>query len=79
MPIVPLGITSKCIFRILNDGYENLNLTHIIRDDLMKMDKIDLQLIYLDGKVLGVTKSRLKMEVTFCHNKPISFTTKIEF
>ena len=44
LPIVPLGITSKCTFRILNDGYENLNLSHTIRDDLMKMDKVDINL-----------------------------------
>lgn len=28
LPVVPLGITAKCIFRVINDGYENLNLDH---------------------------------------------------
>ena len=30
LPVVPLNVESKCVFRILNDGYENLNLkSHI--------------------------------------------------
>ena len=28
LPVVPLGIPSRCIFRIYNDGYENLNLKY---------------------------------------------------
>ena len=26
LPVVPLNVEAKCIFRIINDGYENLNL-----------------------------------------------------
>jgi len=26
LPVVPLNVKSKCLFRIINDGYENLNL-----------------------------------------------------
>ena len=30
LPIVPLGIEARASFRVINDGYENLNLeTHI--------------------------------------------------
>jgi hypothetical protein len=30
MPIVPLGVTSRCIFRVVNEGYESLTLRHHI-------------------------------------------------
>ena len=30
LPIVPLDIQSRCVFRILNDGYENLNIKYDI-------------------------------------------------
>lgn len=28
LPVVPLNIQSRCSFRIINDGYENLNLKY---------------------------------------------------
>ena len=30
LPVVPLDISGKCIFRVINDGYENLNLKYKI-------------------------------------------------
>ena len=56
LPIVPLGIAAKCVFRIYNDGFENLNLKHMIHQEV---GIIDLKLNYLNGKVLGITKKRL--------------------
>lgn len=79
MPVVPVGVTSKCIFRILNDGYENLNLNHSIPQNLSKMDKFDFQVNYIDGKNLGVTKSKLRIEVSFTSKYARNFTTKLEF
>ena len=26
LPVAPLNTESKCVFRVINDGYENLNL-----------------------------------------------------
>lgn len=28
LPVVPLGVEARCTFRVLNDGYENLNLRY---------------------------------------------------
>lgn len=28
LPVVPLNVEAKCTFRIINDGYENLNLRY---------------------------------------------------
>jgi len=30
LPVVPLGVQAKCVFRVINDGYENLNLKYKI-------------------------------------------------
>jgi len=43
------------------------------------MDKIDLEVNYIDGKNLGVTKPKLRIEIAFKSKRPISFTTKLEF
>lgn len=42
LPVVPVGFTAKCLFRIINDGYENLNLNHSIPNELAKFDKLDI-------------------------------------
>jgi hypothetical protein len=38
-----------------------------------------LEITYPDGKNIGVTKKRVRIEVTFCSKKPISFCTNLEF
>jgi len=75
MPIVPLGIVTKCQFKVINDGYENLTLKERFANDFNG----NLQLKYLEGKNLGVTKNKIKMEVSFYTEKPFSFTTKLDF
>jgi hypothetical protein len=76
MPVVPLGVESKCVFRITNSGYENLNLKYKIIDDI---SKLNIDLAFPEGKNLGITKNKVKVEATFSSKKPISFTTRIEF
>ncbi len=55
LPVVPLGITSRAVFKIINDGYENFALKHNIPEDL---GPLNLQVMYLDGKNIGVTRSK---------------------
>ena len=76
LPIVPLGVESKCIFRVINDGYQSINLNANITDDF---GTIPLQLHFPDGCNLTTSKSRLKIEATFKSLKPLSFTTRIDF
>ena len=56
MPTVPVNILSKCViyinqvFRIYNEGYDNINLKHKFSLD----EKIlNLKINYLDGKTLN--------------------------
>ena len=63
------------MFRIINDGYENLNLNCISQD--IQGNKLEIS--YPDGKNIGVTKKRVRIEVSFISKKPISFCTNLEF
>lgn len=76
LPVVPLGIESSCIFRLINDGYDNLKIRYDIIQDI---SKIDIELRFLEGQTLGITKNRMKVQAVFKTSKTLSFTTKIEF
>lgn len=34
LPVVPLNVYSRCTFKIINDGYDNLNLNYRVMDDM---------------------------------------------
>ncbi len=55
LPIVPLNIVSRCAFRIINDGYENMGLKAQISKEF---GPINVELEFQDGKTLGITKSK---------------------
>ena len=76
LPVVPLNMQSKCLFRILNDGYENLSLNYKINKEY---GDIGLELDFIDGKNLGITKNKLKVEAKFSLKKVISFSVPIDF
>lgn len=76
LPTVPLNVESKCVFKIYNDGYENLTIDHKVIDELQKLN---INLNFPEGKTLGVAKNRIKVEATFSSKAPISYTTKIIF
>jgi hypothetical protein len=76
LPIVPCGVESKCVFRLINDGYQSCNLTAKICDDF---NMIPLTLSFVDGANLGINKTRLKVEANFKSLKPLSMTTRIDF
>lgn len=76
LPVVPLGVESRCTFRIINDGYENLNLKYRVIQDI---SQINVKLSWPDGKNVGITKHKIRVEAVFSNNKPLSFTTRLEF
>jgi hypothetical protein len=76
LPVVPLNIESKCVFHIINCGYDNLNLKHKIIEDIAEFH---LQLNFVHGKNVSITTNKLRVEAVFSHKKPLSFTTRIEF
>ena len=76
MPVVPLGVESRVRFRIKNDGFENARIEHRFTSE---MGHLNIQVDYLDDHSIGLLKSRLRMEVYFTFNKPISFTGRLSF
>jgi len=71
---VRLNQESTGRFEILNGGYENLNLKHTIGEEY---SDININLKYINGCNLGVTKKSISVVVSFKSDKPISFTIKI--
>lgn len=76
MPIVPLGVESRCTFKIENEGYQNLILKHYLAQDI---GTIKLKVDFPDGKTLGTSTNTLRVDLSFMYSKPISFTAKLVF
>jgi hypothetical protein len=76
LPVVPLNIVASTSFRIYNDGYENVNLKHQLLDDVANLG---IQLNFPEGKNLGITRQKIKVEVSWKFPKQMSFTIKLEF
>jgi hypothetical protein len=76
LPVVPLGIRSRCLFHIINEGYESLEVKYRLPTDNIR---IPLTINFPEGQQLGITKPRIPVEVYFVSSDPISFCAKIEF
>ncbi len=58
LPVVPVDVESRCTFKIINDGYENLSLKYEISNDVGNIGKEYFKLEVPEGKNLGVTKPK---------------------
>ena len=64
LPITPLGIESRCCFKVINEGYENLNLKDKIRV-MEELGNVKINLNFIDGSILGIAKNKCKLEAVF--------------
>ncbi|CAD7936763.1 unnamed protein product [Amoebophrya sp. A120] len=76
LPTVPLGVTAKATFNILNDGYESMDAEYRLPAEYAK---IPLQVRFPEGQQLTLSRTKLPVEVEFCSTKSLSFTAKLEF
>jgi hypothetical protein len=77
MPIVPLGVTSKMRFHIVNTGYDNLDLRYRMPID---PQRVPVVMSFPEGQTLGIAKQTLPVDLTFISkSKPLSFNSEIEF
>jgi hypothetical protein len=76
LPVVPLNVQSRCSFRIINNGYENLTLNYSI---IQEFGNVGLELDFPEGKNLGITKNKIRVEARFHYKRPISFSIPVEF
>lgn len=72
---VPLGIASVSRVCILNDGYDNLELTVRLPPD---SSHLPISVSFPEGKLIGLAKERLPLEVRCCSSKPLGFTTTVD-
>jgi len=76
LPVVPCGIRSRCLFYIINEGYESLEVQYRLPTDKIR---IALLINFPEGQQVGITKPRIPVEIIFHSEKPISFSADIEF
>lgn len=76
LPAVPLGVTSRAEFRIINDGYDNVDLRHRLPADA---EALPMALEWPEGTLVGIAKASVGVVVTFKAAKPIAFTANLEF
>lgn len=75
MPAVPLGIVSSTQFKIINDGYDNVDFSYRLPAD---EQHLPLKLEFPQGTVIGMAKPSVPVVVSFCSDRPTSFTCDIE-
>ena len=76
LPPVPLGFKTKATFNILNDGYDNLELRYHLPTDT---DRLPVEIDFPEGKMIGIAKGSLPVEISLSCDQPMSFTGNIEF
>ena len=72
LPPVPLGHTAKA-FYVINEGYDNLQIK-----SKLPVDTARAPLQLPEGNLVGISKQKLLMTVSFAAKKPMSFTAKVE-
>jgi hypothetical protein len=72
---VPLGIKSTVRVWVVNDGYDNLELTARLPPDT---SRLPITVSFPEGRLIGLAKERLPLDVSCCSSKPLSFTTALD-
>lgn len=76
LPVVPLDIEARATFQVCHIGYENQELRYKIANEV---GKLPIDLAFEEGKNIGVTKPKIKVDAKFKFSTPLSFTTFINF
>ena len=81
IPATPLRVESRAVFRVKNQGYENLDLSkYKVKFMDYPPDPIPVKLDYPEKtKAVNISKKDLKLEAVFKSNKPINMTGALEF
>ncbi|KAI8473771.1 MAG: hypothetical protein J3K34DRAFT_497953 [Monoraphidium minutum] len=76
LPAVPLGVVSRAVFHVVNDGYDNLELrVRLPADESCLPLKVELP----EGNLIGLARERLPVAVSFSSGRPTCFTAAVEF
>eukprot|EP01037_Dinobryon_pediforme_P018566 gene18566-18851_t len=75
LPTVPLGITSRTWFTIVNNGYSSLRMNYKVSPNI----PVPIEVTYPDGDEIGIMVDKIRVFVGAKSETPISWTGKIEF
>jgi hypothetical protein len=75
LPTVPLDVTSRAEFRVLNNGYQSLALKYKVSPAIM----VPLEISFPDGQEIGMSRDSVRVVVSCVCNAPISWSGTIEF
>jgi hypothetical protein len=60
---------------VVNDGYDNLELSFRLPPD---SGRLPVSVSFPEGKLIGLAKERLPLEVRCCASRPLGFTTCVD-
>jgi hypothetical protein len=75
LPTVPLNVVSRAKFWLINDGYDNLDVTH----KLPLNCTVPLDVEFPMGTRIGIGNEKVPVIISYSSDKPISLNTKLEF
>jgi hypothetical protein len=90
LPPVPLGIGASASFDVLNDGYEELELTCRLPSDVVVAKAVDggkskkqdaggpIAVRFPEGKRLTTSKPALPVVMNFSSRQPLSFASRLD-
>jgi len=74
LPTVPLGITSRNWFTVMNNGYNSLRMNYKVSPNI----PVPLEVSYPDGDEIGIMVDKIRVFVGAKSDSPISWMGKIE-
>jgi hypothetical protein len=75
MPVVPLGVTSRAQFKVVNAGYDSLDLNYRISPTI----PVPLDVLFPDGKSIGVSQQEVRVMLAWKSDTATSWVGKVEF
>eukprot|EP00606_Chrysophyceae_sp_TOSAG23-5_P001155 GSChrysophyteH2.ASY1.ANO1.1079.1 assembled CDS len=75
LPCVPLDVTSRAQFEVINAGYQALALSYKVSPAIT----VPLEITFPDGQDIGVSRERVRVVVSARQPAPMSWSGSIEF
>jgi hypothetical protein len=75
LPVVPLGMTTRGFFTVINNGYSSLELKYRVSPTI----SLPLEISFPDGEELSSTRDRIRVLVCTKSDAPISWNGNIDF
>lgn len=80
LPPVPIGAVAQGEFILHNHGYDHLPLKwRLPANEITSAVVVPLQVTFPDGDAVSSAKDKVRVQVAFSSDKPLSFTILLEF